>query len=350
MRKGWVMTSNYWKNKRVVVLGGAALIGSHITDQLLQRECKIKVVDDYSSGNILNVNLNVAQERCDLSDLRQAISATQEQDIVIDLACMHGGRTYVDTHYNEMYQNLALDSTIFKACWQSAVQKVFFMSSACAYPLSIQRDISRDFKLSEDMLDYNNISQPDGAYGFSKLAGELGLMSYPDKITSSWNDYKFEKSIGRGFTVYGPKMKENHAIAALIAKTFIKQEPFEIYGDGNQKRNWTYVEDTARGIILATEYGQNEVFNIGTEEVNTPLTACHVIWEYMGWNPKEIKFIPEMTGPLNRIADASKAKRLLNWEPQTSFIEGIHKTIDWYVETHDIEKVKKTLQKDMFSR
>lgn len=342
--------SNFWKNKTVAVLGGSALIGSHVVSQLLTKECKITVVDDYSSGHTFNVNPNIEQVRADLSDYQQALRATMNVNVVIDLACMHGGRTYVDTHYNEMYQNLALDATIFKACWQNSVHHVFFMSSACAYPLSIQRDISRDSKLTEDMLDYNNISTPDGAYGFSKLAAELGLLSYPLIFENHWNNYRFQRSIGRGFTVYGPKMKENHAIAALIAKTFIHQEPFEIYGDGNQKRNWTYVDDTARGIILATEYGNNEVFNIGTEEVNTPLTACEVIWDYMGWRPKEIKFIPEMTGPLNRIADASKAKKLLGWEPRVSFVDGIHKTADWYIETHDVEKVKKTLAKDMFSR
>lgn len=342
---------SFWTGKRVAILGGAALIGSHIVDQLLQENCYIVVSDDYSSGRSENINLNVQRETWNLSSLPMAIGATYQADVVIHLACAHGGRTYVDTHYNEMYQNLALDATIFKACWSNQVPRVFFMSSACAYPLSIQRDITKDFKLSEDMVDYNNISQPDGAYGFSKLAGELGLMSYPRFYGNAYTEQpEFIRSIGRGFTVYGPKMKENHAIAALIAKTFIKQEPFEIYGDGNQKRNWTFVDDTARGIILATEYGQNEIFNIGTEEVNTPLTACEVIWDYMGWRPQEIKFIPEMTGPLNRIADASKAKRLLGWEPTTSFVSGIHKTIDWYISTHKAEQVTKTLSKDMFSR
>jgi len=164
--------NDFWNDKRVGVLGGAALIGSHVVDQLVTKNCKIKMIDDYSSGRRSNINPNVEQVMANLSNLEQANKVITNLDVVIDLACMHGGRTYVDTHANEMYQNLALDATIFKACWHNMVPNVFFMSSACAYPLSLQKDITKEFKLTEDMLDYKNVSQPDGAYGFSKLAVE----------------------------------------------------------------------------------------------------------------------------------------------------------------------------------
>lgn len=335
---------SFWTDKNVAVTGGAALVGSHLLEQLKKLKPKyIWTIDDLSSGLLANVPDGVGFVKHDLRDYPKTLAYLNKADVVIHLACAHGGRTYVDTHHLEMYQNLELDSAVFRAAYENNKNaKVYFMSSACAYPIDIQRNVDEYLHLNEDLLDYKHIRQPDGAYGFAKLAGELQLQAYQKAGMST--------VIGRGFTIYGPRMKENHAIAALIAKTFIRQEPFEIYGDGNQKRNWTYVEDTARGILLATEKLDGEVVNIGTEEVNTPNSACKVIWELMDWRPNEIKYIPDMTGPLNRVADGRKAKKELGWEPSVSFVEGVKKTIDWYVQTHDRDTVRQSLQKDMFSR
>jgi nucleoside-diphosphate-sugar epimerase len=150
----------------------------------------------------------------------------------------------------------------------------------------------------------------------------------------------------RYFTVYGPRGVENHAVIAMIARAFIEQSPFEVWGDGNQVRNWTYVKDIVSGTLLAAEkIDDGKSINLGTMERITVIDAVKEVMRLTGFDA-EIKFLPDMpTGPLNRVADNSLAKKLLGWEPQFKFKDGLEKTVDWYFSTKDRDEVRKIFQK-----
>jgi nucleoside-diphosphate-sugar epimerase len=130
----------------------------------------------------------------------------------------------------------------------------------------------------------------------------------------------------------------------MIARAFVRQDPFVVWGDGNQVRNWTYVGDIVEGTILAAEkIDDGSALNLGTMERIRVLDAVKEIMRYTGFEAK-IELHPEMpTGPLNRVADNSLAKKILGWEPEVKFIDGLHRTIDWYSATKDVEEVKKIL-------
>ena len=155
----------------------------------------------------------------------------------------------------------------------------------------------------------------------------------------------------RYFTVYGPRGVENHAVIAMIAKAFIGQNPFEVWGDGTQIRNWTYVDDIVRGTILAAEnINDGTAVNLGTMERVQVIDAVKMVLEHTG-HKAEIVFLPDMpTGPLNRVADNSLAKQLLDWEPKVLFKEGLKRTIDWYLDTKDREQVLAILGKMLTER
>lgn len=337
--------NNYWNNKSVAILGGSALIGSHLVERLLKENPKnLWVVDDLSSGRLRNLPDGVKMIWADLREFEDAKKGINGADIVFHLACAHGGRGYVDTHEIGCYDNLSLDAKVFRTCAHNGVEKVVFASSACVYPIHLQQNIDENLYITEDLVDYNNVKQADGSYGLSKLMAEQTLNAYS-------KDGRFDHAICRFFTVYGERMKENHAIAALIAKSYIKQDPFEIWGDGKQKRNWTYVKDTVEGMVLAGEKLINDVVNIGTEDVNTPISACENIWKLFDWKPEAIKFLPDNpVGPVNRIANAQKAKRLLGWEPKYTFKDGIKNTIDWYLDVHKEEEIARKLKVKLHER
>lgn len=337
--------SNYFDGKRVTVTGGAALIGSHLTEALLERGADVVVADDMSAGKLENVPDGVTVLQYDLRDYSDALDAVVDADVVFHLACQHGGRGYVDTHPVESYDNMALDATVFRACANTGktTKRVVFASSACAYPVDLQNsDDSRP--LVESDIDYKHPRNPDGAYGWSKLAGELTLNAYT--VAGDINGIS-----ARQFTVYGPRMGETHAICALIAKTFIKQEPFEIWGTGEQLRNWTYVEDTVNGLMLLAENTHlHNAHNLGVEQRYTVHQACEIIWKIMGWKPKEIIHrTMKLTGPYNRIADASKIRKL-GWKPSVSLEQGIENTIRWYTDENDVETVKRELEHRLTER
>ena len=343
------MDGNFWKGKNVTLLGGASLIGTHLAKALVGLPIAgLRIVDDLSSGKFSNIQPlldahDIEFKMYDLRNTDDTFRSVYRSDIVFHLAAQHGGRGYVAGHKVELYDNLALDTTIFRACSEAQVEKVIFSSSACDYPIHMQNDTKELLYLSEDMVDYDNFEQADGAYGTEKLIGEALLDAYVER-----GDFKGCST--RSFTVYGELMKENHAIAALIAKTMIRQDPFEVWGDGFQVRNWTYVEDNVAGALLAAEHVDRGAINIGVEDRLTPRMACLLIWEYMGWRPDNVDYYPDKpVGPRNRVADASKL-RILGWKPKYSFEKGLHRTIDWYLHTHTVEDVLKDFERKLTER
>lgn len=337
------MNEQFWKDKNVKLLGGASLIGSHLAKSLFGVARSVTVVDDFSSGKIENIPSGVRSIRFDLRDFRNTYAVLNPGDVVFHLAAQHGGRGYVAGHAVELYDNLALDTIIFRACSMKSVERVIFSSSACAYPIEIQNNPEELLFLHEDLIDYKRHLPADGPYGTEKLIAEALLDSYIER-----GDFKGCST--RSFTVYGPLMKENHAIAALIAKTMIQQSPFEIWGNGEQIRNWTYVTDNVQGAILAAENLDRGAINIGVEDRLTPRDAALKIWEIMNWRPQAVDFYLEKpVGPVNRVADATKLK-LLGWEPEYTFQEGLERTIEWYVQTHDVKELRENFERKLTER
>lgn len=337
--------SNYWETKRVCVTGGAALIGSHLVERLIQENVgHLWVVDDLSSGKKENLPKDVDLWQVDLRDPCKAKLALTNADIIFHLACSHGGRGFVATHKLDCIDNLSLDATVFRVAREVGVEKVAFASSACAYPIDLQADISKPCYLKESDIDYNNIRQPDGAYGVGKLCGELALDAYVEAGHYAGVACRF-------FTVMGKRMKPNHAILALIAKTFVRQDPFPIWGFPDVIRNWTWVENTVDGMVLATEKLNRGAVNIGLEEPITVHQAVETVWDVMGWHPNTYHYLSDApVGIVSRVSDSTKAKTLLGWKSTVSFRDGVEKIVDWYISTHKIDDVKASLERSLTER
>jgi len=326
-----------WSNRNVLVTGGASFIGSHLVDALVERRARIRVVDDLSSGRLENIQGHLTNGVVEFiqADLREpgvARMAMNDVEIVFHLAADHGGRGYVDLHQAGPASNLFLDGLIFWEARRAGVEKIVFASSGCVYPNFLQSDPDEEVYLTEDLV--KPPYDADNMYGWAKLMAELTLKAYHRELGMKTASCRY-------FTVYGPRGVENHAVIAMIARAFVGQNPFEVWGDGTQVRNWTYIDDIVRGTILAAEkINDGTAINLGTMEGVRVIDAVKMVLEYTG-HEAEIVFRPDMpTGPLNRVADNSLAKKLLGWEPQVSFREGLKHTIDWYYSTKDREHVR----------
>ena len=319
-----------WKKQKVLVTGGASFIGSHLVDGLVNLGAQVRVVDNLSTGKKANIFPHLEKKRIeflkgDLLDSAVTHKAVQGINVIFHLACDHGGRGYVDLHQAACSTNLALDGIVFLAAYKAGVEKIIFASSGCVYPNYLQTDVTKKIYLTENLVKPPYDS--DNMYGWAKLMGELTLRAYA-------KEWKMKTASCRYFTVYGERGKEDHAVIAMIARAFIKQSPYTIWGDGQQIRNWTYVKDIVNGTILAAEkINDGTAVNLGTTERIRVLDAVQEIFRYTKYSAK-IKLQPNMpTGPLNRVADNKLAKKLLGWEPQIKFFDGLHKTIDWYFAT-----------------
>jgi nucleoside-diphosphate-sugar epimerase len=330
-----------WQNRKVLVTGGASFIGSNLVNALVKQGARVRVIDDLSSGKLANVENLIRANKIEFieSDLRNkdvAERAVDGMSVVFHLAADHGGRGYVDLHQAACSVNLLLDGMVFRACYLAGVEKVVYASSGCVYPNHIQTDPKEILYLTEDMV--GPPYDADNMYGWAKLMAEMTLRAYH-------KDYGMKSASCRYFTVYGPQGVENHAVIAMIARAFIGQDPFVVWGTGEQIRNWTYIDDIVRGTILAAEkIDDGTAVNLGTMERIRVMDAVHEILRAFNRNPK-IEPHPEMpTGPLNRVADNALAKKLLGWEPQVMFNDGLRRTIDWYVKNKKQAEVADKLE------
>ena len=315
----------------VLVTGGASFIGSHLVDALVASSARVRVVDDLSSGKLANIGRHVDSGaiefvRADLLDPSVAADAVAGMRTVFHLAANHGGRGYVDLHQADCATNLLLDGGVFRACRLAGVEKVVYASSGCVYPNHLQTDPTKQLYLGEDQV--GPPYDADNMYGWAKLMGELTLRAL-------YREHGLKSVSCRYFTVYGPRGHENHAVMAMIARAFIRQDPFEIWGSGRQVRNWTYVSDIVAGTLLAAaRIDDARAVNLGTRERIRVIDAVRQVLKVVGHRP-EIRLRKDMpTGPMNRVADPSLAERLLNWTPRVRFEDGLRTAIDWYVNSH----------------
>ena len=323
-------------------------------EKLVKLGAKVIVADNLSSGKRENLNDALPEITLHVGDLRQGSFADfvmKDVDIVFHLAASHGGRGYIATHPADCSSNMVLDGIIFDVANRAGVERVCFASSACVYPKSLQsreRNLCDNrILLSEDMADpfVEGKAFADEEYGWAKLMGEMALKAYHKQ-------YGLKGVSCRIFTAYGPRENETHAVIALIAKAFVRMDPYEVWGTGDQDRNFTYVEDIVEGLIRATERIEDaSPINIGTYEHIKIKDVVNKIFKYTGFRPKKVFFdTSKPEGVFSRAADLTRARKLLNWEPKVSFDEGLKRTIDWYYSTANSDDVLKRLHRLLFER
>jgi len=348
------------KNSVALVTGGGSFIGSHLVDSLLRKGVIVRVADDFSSGRLANLQYPLQKDSSgawisnnlfvwqgDLKEKSFTRSMMKDVDTVFHLAALHGGRGYIHTHPAQCCTNMILDQIVFEEAQRAGVDRICFASSACVYPSYLQEETGSSYLLREE--DANPFVRDrafaDLEYGWAKLMAEMALSAY-------YRQYGIKTSAVRIFTAYGPRENETHAIIALIAKAFIKMDPYVIWGTGEQDRNFTYVQDIVDAMILAAEKIEDgSPVNAGRDDRITINEAAELIFGIVGWRPKQIKLdVSKPQGVASRAADLTRAKRILGFEPKVSYTEGFKRTIEWYFASKNAKEVKANLSKLLLER
>ena len=330
-------SENFWKDTHVTVTGGASFIGSHLVDKLVHLGADVSVIDNLSSGKKENLSQSWDKIQFRENDLEYITKSDisglfKDQEIVFHLAAIHGGRGFITKHPADVSSNFSIDHHVFEACMDTNVKNLVFASTACVYPTELQSEIGSDYKLKEsdsDPLKLDAYMSADIEYGWGKLMSEMQMHAFRKQ-------YGLKGCPVRFVTAYGPRENETHAIIALIYKAIEKMDPFEIWGDGKQERDFTYVEDIIEGSILAGEkIFDGTPINLGTGRKYTINEVVSMICEILDWKPNDFKFdTSKPVGALSRALDNSSAKKLIGWEPRFTLKEGLKNTIEWYTKNH----------------
>jgi nucleoside-diphosphate-sugar epimerase len=332
-----------WHNKKVIVTGGAGFIGSAMVDGLLREGAEVLIVDKL----LLNVQDSIWQNKIsrvsniykkhgfsrpnmavvDLANDPQSFELlARRTDVVFHLSAVFGGREFVDTHQAECSKMLAIDHNVIQAAHDAGVGHVHYASSACVYPPSL--NVPDRLLYEDDILTRGDGWQSsDNLYGFAKLMGEMQLKAFHD-------EHGLKSSACRYLTVYGPgELDSTHAIGALIERALAKEDPFTVWGSGNQERGFTYVDDIVRGSIRAAERIEDATpVNLGWDKRYKIADVAKAILDAAAHYPKEIFFDkskPE--GPRSRALSVARAKALLGWEPKVDLAEGLRRTVEWHI-------------------
>lgn len=318
--------NKFWKNKKVLVTGGAGFIGSHVVEDLLKLGARPTVLDNLENGSIKNLE-NVKNElefiKGDCREKSIAEKACERKDIVMNLAARVGGIEYNRKHQATMMRDNLLTSTVMiEASRRANVERFLVVSSACVY----SGNCSVPTPESEGFLD--EPEGTNGGYGWAKRMAELLGKYYRE-------EFGMKVGIARPYNCYGPRdhfdPQYSHVIPALIKRVFDRENPIRVWGTGRQTRAFLYVEDFVRGLILTIEkYPVADAVNIGTDE---EVTIAELIKKIVKISNVKTRIVFDSTKPdgsPRRNSDNTKAKKKLGFEAEVGLDEGLNKTIEWY--------------------
>jgi UDP-glucose 4-epimerase len=310
---------------RVVVTGGAGLIGAAVVRRLLgDPDFEVRVADRRPAPLWMREGCEV--HHGDLRDIEQAREAFTGCTHVIHLAAIVGGiGNFHKLPFTLTEANHALYNAVFRAALDVGVERFAYVSSSMVF------EQAQQFPTAEDYLP--ECPPPRSAYGWSKLAGEV-------YCRAAHAEHGLPFTICRPFNAYGPGEVPDaepgiaHVVPDLIGKSLARMCPFPIFGSGEQTRTLTHVDDIADGIVTAMAHprGLNDDFNISTSEELTVAQIARLCWEACGNDPQELEFehMPSFEVDVQRRwPSVEKAERLLGWRARIGMREGLALTADW---------------------
>jgi len=306
---------------KVLVTGGAGFIGSHLAEYLLKEGFFVRLLDNLSTGkkeNIENFLDKIEFIEGDIRDFETCMKATEGIDVVFHLAALGSVPRSIEKPQETISVNISGTTNIFFASIKKGIKKIIYASSSSVYGDSeeLPKREGREGK-------------PLSPYAYSKKSNE--------EIASIFNKIYGVDFIGlRYFNVYGPRQSPNGPYAAVIPrffKAYLKGVPPEIFGDGNQTRDFTYVEDAVKANLLAYKSDKeswNRVYNVsGGKQTKILDLACEIGKLFnSNLNPS---FKPKREGDvLHSLADLTLSKKYLKYNPSVDLKEGLEKSKKYY--------------------
>lgn len=313
--------------EKILVTGAAGFIGSHLCENLIRAGEKVIGLDNFDSfydSSIKENNLiylksssNFTFYEIDITKKKKLFSIKEKFNVVIHIAAKAGVRLSVESPLKYIDANINGTQNILDLMNQKKCKKILFASSSSVYG----NNKNIPFKESQ------SVSNAISPYAFTKKSNEVQIHTYHHL-------YNINAICFRFFTVYGPRQRPDLAIHKFFKK-ILNNQPIYLYGDGTTKRDYTYIDDLVDGIIKGLNYlnGKKtlyEIINLGNSNPISLMEMVETIYKELH-KEKNIAFLPKQMGDVDIThADITKAKKLINYNPKTTFKEGISKFAEWY--------------------
>lgn len=316
-----------WNGRRVLVAGGAGMIGSYLVEELVAHGATVRVADNLERGSL--ANLAAVRDRIelltvDLRDRAACAQAVDGMDLVCNLAARTAGIGYSARHQGEMLTvNTTLSLNLLEAARERGVERFLVVSSSCVYPDDAPAP-TPELPVLSGLPERGN-----EGYGWAKRVAELQARFYAE-------EHGMHVTIVRPFNPYAPRYRwegeASHVVPSLVKKICDGVDPLVVWGSGRQRRNLLHARDVAAlmRIVVERHHGTDPV-NLGTEETVSVAELVAEIAAIAGRSPRVVYDTTRPEGRGIKSADATRLRSLApGYQPAVSRTQGLAEMIAWH--------------------
>jgi nucleoside-diphosphate-sugar epimerase len=319
----------------VLVTGGGGFIGGWLVADLIRRGYEVRAADQKPYGHWYQVHSGAENLTLDLSEIGACRTAVDGIDQVFNLAADMGGMGFIELNKAACMLTVLINTHMLMAAREAGVGRFFYSSSACVYAADKQVQTDVTALREEDAYP----AMPEDGYGWEKLFSERMCRHFEE-------DFGLTTRVARYHNVYGPqgtwdggREKAPAAICRKVATAVLNElHEIEIWGDGEQTRSFTYIDDCVYGTERLTWSDVNEPLNIGSSELVSINQMVDIVEDIAGIKLERRYLLDAPKGVRGRNSDNTRILELFGWEPSTTLREGLEQNYRWIY-----DQVSKTL-------
>jgi GDP-D-mannose 3', 5'-epimerase len=314
------------RDKLVVVTGAGGFIGGHLVGELRRRGFdSIRAVDIKPPARWYQQHA-VEQQVSDLREKEACYAAAEGAGYIFNLACDMGGMGFIETHKADCMVSVLINTNLLLAARDHGVETYLFASSACVYA----EDKQTDPDVTALKEEYAYPAMPEDGYGWEKLFGERMCRHFMEDYGVSVRVPRFHNVYGPWGTYAGGREKAPAAICRKVVEAQLDgSNAIEIWGDGEQTRSFTYIDDTIDGIFRLTESDVHIPINIGSSQLVTINGLVDIVEVIAGVKLERKYNLSAPQGVRGRNSDNALIREQLGWEPSVPLQDGLEKTYRW---------------------
>ena len=311
----------------VVVAGGGGFIGGELVRHLRQQGCRcIRAVDIKPLDEWFQRFPEVENVIGDLREITDCRSACRNASYVFNLAGDMGGMGFIENHKADCMLSVLINTHMLIAAREAAVRRYFFSSTACVYAAEKQVSAQVTALREEDAYP----AMPEDGYGWEKLFSERMCRHFREDFGLATRVARYHNVYGPFGTYVGGREKAPAAICRKVIKAKLTgHHEIEIWGDGEQTRSFTYIDDCLKGTLAIMDSNIIEPINLGSSELVTINQLVDIVERVAGVKLQRRYNLDAPKGVRGRNSDNTLIRKYLNWEPSIGLEDGIEKTYSW---------------------